>query len=238
MEGQVTHRYHLTFDIDWAPDASIALCLDLLNEHGIKGTFFATHETDLNKEILLHGHELGIHPNFLPNTTHGENPQKIIETCLGFAPCARYMRTHSLVQSSRLLYEVFGKFTQLTTDVSLFMHKAKHVQKCRWQFDGVAFNRILYNWEDDAEFCNDLFDYSTACFFGQMTIFDFHPIHVDLNSRNGASYDNLKSSLGSKSLHQASAQMIATHRNTELGATNFLRSILSSSAQAVTLEDV
>ena len=71
----MTSRYHLTFDFDWAPDASIALCLDLLNEHGIKGAFFATHETDLNKEILLHGHELGIHPNFLvrSNLDHREN---------------------------------------------------------------------------------------------------------------------------------------------------------------------
>ena len=45
----VTHNYHMTFDIDWAPDASIELCLDLLDRHDVKATFFATHLTDLNQ---------------------------------------------------------------------------------------------------------------------------------------------------------------------------------------------
>ena len=57
--GSLTHNYHLTFDIDWAPDASIELCLDLLGRHGVKGTFFATHVTDMNREIVSRGHDLG-----------------------------------------------------------------------------------------------------------------------------------------------------------------------------------
>ena len=230
--------YHLTFDIDWAPDASIAICLDMLERCEVKGTFFATHRTDMNQEIVLRGHELGIHPNFLTGSTHGNNVSSIIETCLEFAPQARYIRTHSLFQSSRLLYQVFQSFPQLTTDLSLFMHRASHVQRCEWNFGGVSFQRVLYNWEDDAEFHNPDFDHATPAFFGNLTIYDFHPIHVDLNSRDHVPYEKLKESLGSKPMFQATADELKSCRNPGPGTCDFLASVVESSAQSIAIEDV
>ena len=64
-------RYVLTFDIDWAPDYAILNCLKLLENSGCKATFFATHNTSLNQEIINRGHNLGIHPNFLQGSSHG-----------------------------------------------------------------------------------------------------------------------------------------------------------------------
>ena len=57
-------RYALTFDIDWAPDYAIKYCLELLESAGCKATFFTTHSTPVNSEIIHRGHNLGIHPNF------------------------------------------------------------------------------------------------------------------------------------------------------------------------------
>ena len=230
--------YHITFDIDWAPDDSIKLCLDMLSRSSLKATFFTTHHTDMNQEIILQGHELGIHPNFLSGSTHGEDVLEIVETCLGFAPEARYMRTHSLYQSSRLLYEVFGSFPQLTTDLSLFMHRARHAQRCTWSFDGVSFDRILYNWEDDAQFYDPNYDYSRAKFFGEVTIYDFHPIHVDLNSRELTPYGRLRELLGSRRLFTASSNELESCRNPGQGTCDFLGSIIDSAAQPINLEDV
>ena len=106
-------RYALTFDIDWAPDFAILHCLELLENAGCIATFFATHSTSLNYEIVDRGHNLGIHPNFLPGSSHGSNVQEIISECINYAPDAWCMRTHSLVQSSPLLLEIFSKFPQL-----------------------------------------------------------------------------------------------------------------------------
>ena len=61
----MTKRFVLTFDIDWAPDFAILYCLELLDDAKCKATFFATHSTSLNQEIVNRGHDLGIHPNFL-----------------------------------------------------------------------------------------------------------------------------------------------------------------------------
>ena len=57
-----------------------------------------------------------------------------------------------------------------------------------WAYDGVKFERINYNWEDDLEFWNGEFNWAKAQFFGQISIFDFHPIHVHLNSANEKNY--------------------------------------------------
>ena len=101
------------------------------------------------------------------------------------------MRTHALVQSSPLLHEIFSKFPQLKLDVSLFMHRSAFAHKVKWEFDGVSFDRLLYNWEDDAQF-SVLKDNLPDLFFGELTVFDFHPIHVFLNSTDGSEYRNLK----------------------------------------------
>ena len=44
-------NYHITFDIDWAPDFTINYCLQILKKKNIKATFFATHRTDLLKNL-------------------------------------------------------------------------------------------------------------------------------------------------------------------------------------------
>ena len=142
----------LTFDIDWAPDYAILKCLDLIESASCKATFFATHHTTMNQEIVNRGHNLGIHPNFLPGSSHGSNVDEIIAECLSYAPNAWCMRTHSLVQSTPLLFEIFSKFPQLKLDVSLFMHRSPYAHKVDWSFDEVTFERLLYNWEDDAQF--------------------------------------------------------------------------------------
>ena len=124
-------KYVLTFDIDWAPNFVISHCLNLLDSANCKATFFATHSTPLNNEIVERGHNLGIHPNFLKGSSHGSNVKEIISECLSYAPHAWCMRTHSLMQSSPLLHEIFSNFPQLKLDVSLLMHRSPFAHKVK-----------------------------------------------------------------------------------------------------------
>ena len=152
LKGEIKNgkALRINFDIDWAPDYTILYCLELLESAGCKATFFATHGTPINREIIDRGHNLGIHPNFLPGSSQGSNVQEIISECLSFAPNAWCMRTHSLLQSTPLLHEIFLKFPQLKLNLCLCMLNFAH--KMKWAFDGVSFDRLLYNWEDDAQF--------------------------------------------------------------------------------------
>ena len=234
----MVRRYALTFDIDWAPDYAILYCLELLESAGCKATFFATHRTPINREIIDRGHNLGIHPNFLPGSSQGSNVQEIISECLSYAPDAWCMRTHSLVQSTPLLHEIFLKFPQLKLDVSLFMHRSNFAHKVKWAFDGVSFDRLLYNWEDDAQFSGFIDNKMPQLFFGDLTIFDFHPIHVFLNSTDGSQYRKLKCrqshiSLSSIDLHDAEKYI-----NQGLGTQSYLMEILASKNRCIGLDEI
>ena len=237
-EKRMNKRYALTFDIDWAPDFAILYCLELLDDARCKATFFATHSTSLNQEIVNRGHDLGIHPNFLPNSSQGASVQAIISECLSYAPDAWCMRTHALVQSSPLLHEIFSKFPQLKLDVSLFMHRSTFSHKVKWEFDSVTFDRLLYNWEDDAQFASYNEDNLPELFFGELTVFDFHPIHVFLNSTDGSEYRNLKLEQPNLPLSSLTKQIVEKHVNPNLGTQSYLKEVLSSKNRCIGLDEI
>ncbi len=231
-------KYTLTFDIDWAPDFAIRHCLDLLEEHEVSATFFATHKTPMNKEVQARGHNLGIHPNFLPNSSQGDGVLNIINECLSYSPNAWCMRTHSLMQSSPLLHEIFSNFPQLKLDVSLLMHRSEFAHKCLWDFNGVVFERLLYNWEDDAEFSRQRYSREQHLFFGELTVCDFHPIHVVLNSSNGSEYTEFKKTLNGRYMQDADKHTVSKIKNPEVGVESHLKALLNSDATHVRLDEI
>ena len=231
-------KYALTFDIDWAPDFVILKCLELLEKENRKATFFATHNTPINREIILRGHNLGIHPNFLPGSSQGSDVKTIISECLRYAPDAWCMRSHALVQSTPLLHEIFSKFPQLKLDASLFMHQSHFAHKVRWNFDGISFDRLLYNWEDDAQFFQFDASQKLELFFGDLTVFNFHPIHVFLNSSDGNEYRRLKIENANTPLFALDINVASNYINTGIGTQNYLREVIASNCICIELGDI
>ena len=235
----MTKRFVLTFDIDWAPDYAILNCLELLENAGYKATFFATHHTPMNHEIVGRGHNLGIHPNFLKGSSQGSNVEEIISECLSYAPHAWCMRTHCLVQSTPLLHEIFSKFPQLKLDVSLFMHRSPFVHKVKWNFYETSFDRLLYNWEDDAQFSSYIDNTIPELFFGELTVFDFHPIHIFLNSTDGSLYRKLKKEQSHIPLNELDLNIAEKYVSTEvMGTQSYLKNILGSGGECIGLNEI
>lgn len=234
----MTKNFALTFDIDWAPDYAIKKCLELLESADCKATFFATHSTPMNREIVDRGHNLGIHPNFLPGSSHGKNVKEIISECLSYAPDAWCMRTHSLVQSSPLLHEIFSNFPQLKLDVSLFMHRSPFAHKVKWELEGVSFDRLLYNWEDDAQFSSFSDNQIPELFFGELTVFNFHPIHIFLNSTDGSEYRKLKAEQSHISLNSIDSKVVEKYLSNDVGTQRYLEEILGSKSKCIGLNEI
>ena len=168
----MTKRFVLTFDIDWAPDYAI-LKVWPWRVLGIKPPSLL-----YDQEIINRGHNLGSHPNFLEGSSHGSSVEEIVNKCFTYAPNAWCMRTHCLVQSTPLLHKIFSNFPQLKLDVSLLMHRSPFAHKVTWNFYGTSFDRLLYNWEDDAQFSSYEDNTIPELFFGELTVFDFHPITI------------------------------------------------------------
>jgi len=230
-------KFHLTFDVDWAPDSSIEVVRSILAESDVTATFFATHKSHLIEELISDGHEIGLHPNFLESTTQGANPVDVVSNLLDLFPEARIIRTHSLVQSSPLLYEIFKTFPQLKLDMSLFAHRFSHVGRVSWNHKEVSFDRINFNWEDDAAFFDQNFDWGAFYFPGDISIYNFHPIHVHLNSRGLSNYEKLKERLRVP-LNLVEAGLIAEFTGDEPGTRDFLKALLRSAATPLSLEEL
>lgn len=230
-------KYHLTFDVDWAPDSSIELVRLLLAESNVVATFFATHQTDILKDLMRDGHEVGLHPNFLDDTTQGGNPIQVVSNLLDLFPEARVVRTHSLVQSSPLLYEIFGAFPQLKLDMSLLTHRFPHVGRFEWNHEEVSFDRINFNWEDDAAFFDKNFDWGAFYFPGDVNIYNFHPIHVHLNSIGLSNYEKLKDRMRVP-LNLVDDGLIAEFMGDEPGTMDFLKALLKSNATPLSFEEL
>src|SRR3984957_2921405 len=140
----------VTFDIDWAPDCAIDFAANLLGERGGKSTWFVTHLSPAVERLRSCPDlfELGIHPNFMPKSSHGVEPEQVLKTCMEFVPEAVSVRTHGLLQSGDL-FDFVMSLTPVTFDVSLFHPRALQVDVVKYERFGQILWRVPYVWEDD-----------------------------------------------------------------------------------------
>lgn len=190
----------ITLDVDWAPDFVIDAVAQLLVERRVRATWFVTHWSAAVERLSGYDDlfELGIHPNFLARSTQGDTPEAVLRHCLELVPGATSMRTHALVQSTPLLARVL-RDTPITTDVSLFLPRTPFLRPHEFWWRGRALVRIPYIWEDDCEMHRGEPSWRLAQVLrvGEgLKVFDFHPLHVCLNSARPEPYEALKSRVG------------------------------------------
>jgi hypothetical protein len=188
----------LTLDVDWAPDCVIDHVAAELRRSGVPATWFVTHAAAaverLRETPALF--ELGIHPNFLPGSSHGATVREVLSHCMRLVPEARSMRTHSLVQSSPLLGQVVRE-TPITVDVSLLLPRHQGLQPVQMPLAGRTLLRLPFYWEDDIEMAFATPDWTPlrAEHGGSLRILNFHPIHIYLNSTTMGAYQALKAAV-------------------------------------------
>ena len=238
LDDSSAGTYHLTFDIDWAPDWAVADVLRMLAEHSTPATFFVTHASETLKDIAREGHEIGIHPNFLAGSSHGDVPLDVMRAVLQLAPQARVMRTHSLVQGTTLFEGIIAAYPQITHDLSLLTYGSPHTAWSPWRSRGRHLQRLNYNWEDDLAFDDPDQVWTQYRPVAPIDIFDFHPIHIALNSSREDAYMGLKTKLGPGHLHEATRDETLEQRESGPGTADFLRTILKSDAKAITFEEL
>ena len=88
----------ITLDTDWVPQFVLDHALALLAEHGTAATVFCTGPYDLAAANV----EAALHPNFLPGSTQGHDPDEILATLKGYWPKAVGSRSHRLFWHSGL----------------------------------------------------------------------------------------------------------------------------------------
>lgn len=182
----------LTFDIDWAEDFVIEPLIKILEAKGVKATWFVTHYTPLLQRLHENPNfELGIHPNFNNllngNDNNSRNSKEVIQKLLALIPQASSVRSHSMCQSS-VLIELFHEFG-ITHDCNSFIPFRSQIECKPWlHWNGMV--KVPYFWEDDIETTQlNKFDLSLPKGSRGLKVFDFHPIHIFLNTEDLYRYE-------------------------------------------------
>jgi len=190
------NKVFLTFDIDWATDEVLNHNLDLLEDRNLKGTFFVTHKTPVLERIRENENlELGIHPNFnfLLSGDHryGKTFQKVIDYYLEMVPDAVSVRSHCLVQSSPILS--YFKSLGLKQDLNLYLPKNSGIEAKPFEDWNFGLTRMPHFWEDDLHITYKD-DWNTENYLNSpgLKIFDFHPIHLFLNTEKLEQYNSCR----------------------------------------------
>jgi len=186
----------ISFDTDWAPDFMIEKITNILIKKKIKSTWFITHSSPEIDKIKKNQDlfEIGLHPNFYPCSDHGNTEENILKNVQNLFPEATSIRTHGLYQNTKLLNKITDILPNIKTDVSLYWPGLKQIEA----FDYYAPNmkklkRIPFVWEDDMEFVNSQnWSLDKLKKNKGITILNFHPIHVYLNSSDYNNYNKIK----------------------------------------------
>lgn len=203
--------YYLTFDQDWAPDWATLDLVEVLREHDLAGTLFVTHQSDVLQEIRGIGHiELGVHPNFLPGSSHGTTWEAVMEHVLGIVPEAVGVRAHCLIRGTPLLqlYQRLG----LQYDASDIFDGLEALRPFQ-SWTGVW--RLPIWWEDDVALQRGqkpVIQEDLAP--DNMCTVNIHPVLYALNAADLTCYENLKAYLRDtgRSLQQATREDFARFR--------------------------
>jgi hypothetical protein len=191
-------RVFLTLDVDWAHDDVIAEVLDLLEPAQVRATWFITHDSPILERLRSNPlFELGIHPNFNflleGDPRNGRTASEVVDRLLAIVPEAKSVRSHAMTQSTGLMHLFASK--GLTHEANHFIPEQLETPLKPWHW--LSMIKVPYFWEDDV-YCLS----AANSVFGSLVhrpglrVFDFHPIHVFLNTDDLARYEKARPYFG------------------------------------------
>jgi hypothetical protein len=187
-------RPFLTVDMDWAHDDVIWDCLTLIDSYAMPSTWFVTHQTDVLGDMRRRPKvELGIHPNFRPffeGTSTVVRAEDEVDRLVSIVPKTRVVRSHSVVSSSHLS-GIFGE-KGITHESNTFIPYGSGIFLEPWP-NPQGLIQIPFGWADDVATYSDQPEPSDILASSQpLQVFDFHPIHVFLNTESMDRYERTR----------------------------------------------
>jgi len=218
----------ITIDVDWAPDFIIDQVAQLLTSYGVKSTWFVTHESYAIDRLRERPElfELGIHPNFLPGSSHGETPDDVLTKMMEIVPDAVSSRSHAVMHSGRILSGIM-KHTNVKIDSTFFLPELEGIQPVIHEMDNGWVMKAPFFWADDYEMGKANPDWNIDRFYTMngLKILMFHPIHLFLNSPAIQFYNDFRVKQLNSNIKMESEFSRYKHEGT--GAMNSFLSVLS-----------
>ena len=185
--------YCFTTDIDWAAEGIIDEMLTVFERRQIPLTPFVTHDSAVLRERYSQSvaGDAGVHPNFLPGSTHGSTTEEVIDHVVELWPSAESFRAHSFVDSALIARDFVQRGFRY--DSNLCLHLQPMLVPLLHASGLVRFPIFL----DDYYMASrgsgwDLANVAESLKSPGLKIFNFHPIHVFLNTPTVQFYEDAK----------------------------------------------
>ena len=137
--------YCFTSDVDWASEHCIADLLGFTASVGVKPTVFATHASPVLTSFAEAGlADVGIHPNFLPGSTHGDDEKAVLDHLFGLFPDAETSRSHCFADNTRLVRHLLERGVFYDSNLCLYLQPGLVPLR-----HGTGIVRFPVFWEDD-----------------------------------------------------------------------------------------
>lgn len=182
--------------MDWACDEVLCDFYNLICELGVCGTLNVTHNTKLLNNYRQNDRlELGIHPNYnklLDGMGEKDSYETILERMKLLVPEAITVRNHSLTTNSRIQL----KEVDYGIKYDLNMLYPPQSGDCIRAFKDVnGLYKLPFIFEDDVWLMSHEkrnVQYYLSDEFMAPRIFNFHPIHIFLNTEYMARYEKVR----------------------------------------------
>ena len=186
---------YITMDMDWANDGVLADTITLAEQLDIPVCMFVTHATPMLAALREHPlFTLGIHPNFLPhlNGQTTKSFRETLEEMRALVPEAKLLRCHALIDATPIL--VTAREMGFRADMNLFIPLSSGI--CAYSFYHFSgLKRLPFFYEDDAwtlEPGHPSVERHILSGGAGLKIFNFHPIHLYLNTETMERYNKAK----------------------------------------------
>jgi hypothetical protein len=216
-----------TSDIDWASEAVLDIFFSEMLKYNLELTTFVTHESPIIEDLYQQSQiQRGIHPNFLPSSSHGNGFREVIDNCLMFAPEAKGFRSHrafDVTDTSHLFNDQFGLryASNLVTVMQPFIKPIIHES-------GLVRFPVFF--EDGTHLYNKLgFDFSehkSRFLTPGIKIISIHPMNYVINPPDLGYMRNIKDTLSREAYSHTSYDAVNQYKYSGLGIKNLVDDII------------
>jgi hypothetical protein len=216
-----------TVDVDWASEAVLGRFFSAMSALDLKLTVFVTHASEIIEGHAASGEiELGIHPNFLPGSSHGEGFRDVIEACLRFAPEAKCFRSHQIFDVTGMTHLLIEYGIQYDSNLVTLLQT--HIRPI---LHGSGLVRFPVFFEDGTYLCHrlglHLVPYQRHFTAPGLKIISLHPLDFVINTPDVSYSRRIKDSLSREEYASMSEAAIDGYRYRGRGIADLVREIIA-----------
>jgi len=212
-------KFAVTIDLDWASEEAIEVTLSYFESREIPVTVFSTHDSALIRS-KIYSLEIGVHPYFDLNSSHGNHIEETIATVLELPHNIKSYRCHRFTLSNEIQSAMQRAGMICSSNVCTNLEVVK-----------PFFNRFntleIPIFMEDGAFLYNRHSLSINTYMrnlitseGLKTIV-IHPMHFVVNTPNWEYMVNIKESMDRKKWNNLSLMEISNLKFKGRGITNF-----------------